>query len=184
MRSCFQTTTQDMLQHGEAVAECYRDLWRWLEGAPPRLAWDIPVATQEILGRAHASALPPAAARDYHVYHDCGKHLCLVIDAQGRRHYPDHAEHSSRRWREMGGDVRTGELIRNDMVFHLAKGEGIKTLAALPDSPTLLLTAWAEIHANAAMFGGLESESFKIKRKHLIKASKAWMNAWQAAEPG
>ena len=39
----------------------------------------------------------------------------------------------------------------------------------------LYLTAWSEILANSTMFGGKESDSFKIKRKKLIQAGKKLM---------
>jgi hypothetical protein len=41
------------------------------------------------------------------------------------------------------------------------------------EAATLWVAGWAEIHANAAMFGGFESTSFKIKRKHLLSRGKA-----------
>jgi hypothetical protein len=37
---------------------------------------------------------------------------------------------------------------------------------------TLLLSALAEVHSNANMFGGIDSTSFKIKWKHLDKRGK------------
>lgn len=40
-------------------------------------------------------------------------------------------------------------------------------------APSLLLTAWAEIFANAEMFGGRESISFKMKYKSLSRATRA-----------
>jgi hypothetical protein len=42
----------------------------------------------------------------------------------------------------------------------------------LPYAKHLYATAWSELFANAELFGGFESDSFKIKRKKLIKALK------------
>jgi hypothetical protein len=59
-----------------------------------------------------------------------------------------------------------------DMDVHLLKAEDIPEFAGRPQAAALLLTALAEIHANAAMFGGTESTSFKIKLKHLERRGK------------
>jgi len=59
-----------------------------------------------------------------------------------------------------------------DMDIHLLKADGIAEFAARPEAISLLLTGLAEIHANAAMFGGIESTSFKIKFKQISKRGK------------
>lgn len=64
-------------------------------------------------------------------------------------------------------------MIRNDMKFHTAKGDDLKETWQLPYVNHLYATAWAELFANAELFGGMESDSFKIKKKKLIKAFKA-----------
>lgn len=62
-----------------------------------------------------------------------------------------------------------------DMQFHTLKGEALDELWKHPLSYTLYLTAWAEIKANCKMFGGEDSVSYKIKKKHLIKAGKRYL---------
>jgi hypothetical protein len=52
------------------------------------------------------------------------------------------------------------------------------SLAALPEAASLYLTAVAEVHANAPMFGGFESTSFKSKMKHLDRRGKALLRHW------
>lgn len=64
----------------------------------------------------------------------------------------------------------TARLIAKDMLCHTTKAADAGALLQDQDFPTLMLTAWAELHANASLlFGGYESDSFKIKRKALSK---------------
>lgn len=103
---------------------------------------------------------------------NCGKPSCLTVDADGRRHFPDHAAVSARVWRDAGGCEEVATLIEQDMDVHLLKAEGVEEFASRPHAIALLLTGLAEVHANASMFGGIESVSFKIKAKHLSKQGK------------
>lgn len=54
-----------------------------------------------------------------------------------------------------------------DMMFHKLKPCDLVCFALKPEAITLMLVGLAEIHANAEMFGGLDSTSFKIKFKHI-----------------
>jgi hypothetical protein len=108
----------------------------------------------------------------YHLYHDCGKPHCLVFDEEGRRHFPNHAAASYLTWGRHSDNRQIGNLILMDMDIHLLKAEGLAEFAARPEALSLLLTGLAEVHANASMFGGIESTSFKIKYKHLDKRGK------------
>jgi hypothetical protein len=71
-------------------------------------------------------------------------------------------------------EYKVAELIRLDLQLHILRGEELAEFIKVNSAliPTLYFTAWAEIMANAAMFGGIESTSFKIKRKHLIAVGK------------
>ncbi len=106
----------------------------------------------------------------YNQYHDCGKPFCLVIDSDGKKHFPNHAETSKKMFLDAGGDSLTAGLIGYDMMCHSGDIDmtlPIKTLL------TLLITAFAEIHSNAKQFpGGTSSTSFKIKYKRLDKIGK------------
>lgn len=108
----------------------------------------------------------------YHVYHDCGKPYCLTIDDEGKQHFPDHARVSASIWRVNGGDEGVARLIQHDMDMHILKPSDAGDYKHLDLAPALLLTALSELHANAAMFGGLESTSFKIKFKSLNKVGR------------
>lgn len=107
----------------------------------------------------------------YHIYHDCGKPYCLEIDEDNRRHFPDHANVSYKVAQSFLND-RICTLIKNDMAAHLTKPSEYETFMALDDFKVLLITALCEIHSNAVMFGGIESQSFKIKHKKLTRLGK------------
>ena len=174
MAACEQTQGMNMLEHGQRVHDAYLLLHKGLvanafEQTEPALqAWFHRIQESS----AH-TLLPPGAAHTYHVYHDCGKHLVLCTDDTGRRHFPDHASASAVQFQAIfPDDHQTHWLIAHDMDFHTMRGDALRALWAEPLAATLYLTAWAEIRANATMFGGLESESYKIKRSRLLQAAK------------
>lgn len=111
---------------------------------------------------------------EYMIFHDCGKPHCIEIDSEGRRHFPDHANISASFWQEAGGTDRAIELIARDMDMHIMKPSDIVNYDRWDLIPTLLISALCEIHANAQMFGGIESTSFKIKWKNLERLGNAW----------
>ena len=107
--------------------------------------------------------------RLYSINHDCGKHLVKIVDDNGKVHYPSHEESSCNYWLEHFPEETTiSWLILNDMFFHTCSAKDLeKTSLSEQDLFTLLITALAEIHANAELFGGIDSTSFKIKYKQL-----------------
>ena len=96
----------------------------------------------------------------------------MTIDDEGKRHFPNHAEVSYNTYLQLFGNEQVAQLIRMDMDIHLLKSEQIEEFAKRPEAITLLLTGLAEVHSNAAMFGGIESTSFKIKYKQIEKRGK------------
>lgn len=171
MEGCLQTRGVNMLQHGEAVHAAYQHLYKDLQArqcAEPVLStW---------FAQHQSRTWTPDRARTYHRYHDCGKHLVLTIDEHGRRHFLEHARASFLQYAALfPHDHDTQWLIAHDMDLHTRRGDELATLWSEPLAPTLYLTAWAEIQANAMMFGGFESESYKIKRKRLIQTGKRWL---------
>lgn len=117
--------------------------------------------------------------RLYNIYHDNGKHFCRTEDADGKVHYPNHAEVSKQNWLAHGGNQTIGNLIGLDMMMHTETKEQIKDRNLdVKDAMTLLITSLAEIHANAQMFGGIESTSFKIKYKRIAKIGKSMMEKY------
>lgn len=155
-----------MLQHGELVHKYYCDILNLITDKVTKFEWDIPEQTISQLSKLYIDAMLSCQVKDYHTYHDCGKHISKYVDDEGRQHFPDHADNSYRQWLEHGGDGITAYLIQHDMYFHTTP---LPCIEAITYYPTLLLTAWAEIHANSEMFGGVQSTSFKIKKKRLIK---------------
>jgi hypothetical protein len=164
MRSCEQTSGLNVLEHGYQVDRRFKDLT-----GPRELEWRLPDWFTELGDRLLALCPPPEVMSTYHIYHDVGKPFCLTIDADGRRHFPNHATVSSAIWRASGGDERIARLMQHDMDFHLMKPSEAESYPHLDLAPALLITALCEIHANAQMFGGIKSDSFCIKWKRLSK---------------
>lgn len=119
-----------------------------------------------------SNAIHPKQMIQYMIYHDCGKPLCITIDDQGKRHFPNHAEVSYKTWLSHGSDEQIGQLIKMDMDLHLMKSGQELKFSRQPQACSLIISALCEIHSNAEMFGGIDSTNFKIKWKHLDKFAK------------
>jgi hypothetical protein len=180
MEACLQAAGQSVLGHGRSVVAHFAQLRDHLEeGAPLASWWRVPAWTRQ---PGILDGLPSAdVLAEYHEFHDCGKPGVLSVDAEGRRHFPDHAAASARTWLAVGGDPEAAALMAMDMDAHLLKAEGVAEFAARPQAVTLLLTALAEVHSNAAMFGGTDSDGFKIKAKQLDKRGAQVMALINAA---
>ena len=105
-------------------------------------------------------------------FHDCGKPFCLIIDSDGKRHFPNHAEVSAFYFNQVFDNQVASDLIRRDMDIHLLKSDGVDSFSREPHALTLLLTGLAEVHSNSQIFGGLDSTSFKIKHKSITQRGK------------
>lgn len=169
MNHCEQTKGMTILEHGHQVAEKYKQLIRGdIDG------WKLPDWYNEI--DILKALLPSADVMElYHVFHDCGKIKCLKIDEDGKRHFPNHAIISAREWLISGGSQEVADLIERDMDMHLLRPSQAIEYNRLDLVPALLLTALSEIHANAEMFGGIDSTSFKIKFKSLNRLGNAFI---------
>lgn len=169
MKHCEQTKGMTILEHGQQVAEKFKQLMNGnTEG------WRLPDWYDDI--EWLKSQLPSEETMErYHIFHDCGKPKCLIIDSDGKRHFPNHAMVSAREWLIAGGSQDIANLIERDMDMHLLKPSQAADYKRKDLVPALLLTALSEIHANAEMFGGIESTSFKIKFKALNKLGNAFM---------
>lgn len=168
MQECIQTQDQSVLNHGHSV---WKYTKRLISGQ-----WDG-LLIPEWLKENHAYIVnnlhPTEIVKKYNIYHDCGKPYCLTEDEQGR-HFPDHARISKDIWNlNFLGEELVGDLIGSDMCIHTETVEQIESHNwDIRTAFTLLITALAEIHSNAQMFGGIESTSFKIKWKKINQRGK------------
>lgn len=176
MLTCYQFKDMNMLQHGQAVHHRWLQLSRHLDGEALEGKWRLPSYTQELWNKLRHEIPSAETMKLAQLYHDNAKHECRVIDEQGRQHFPGHAEASYQRFLKHSKNILktiiAAELIRLDMTFHTLRGEELEPYYHHPLGFTLWLTALCEIHANSEMFGGIESDSFKIKWKRLEKAGK------------
>lgn len=170
MKDCEQTKGLSVLAHGQAVYDYFLDLQNHIEsGSRLRLEWRLPewIYCSSLWGQL----APAEIMQEYMVYHDNSKPFCRVVDHEGRVHFPDHAKWSELIWKQIGTE-HAARLMGMDMDVHLLKGENVLEFAARPEAATLLTAGFCEVHANAAMFGGTESTSFKMKWKHLDRRGK------------
>lgn len=173
MRECEQTPGMNVLEHGDNVAEKYEEIIDyWNNNIPFPEKWRIPDYISELIPHL----LDKDIIRYYQIYHDCGKPFVLEIDEDGKRHFKNHAEVSAKVWLIVDGNEEIANLISMDMDIHLLKADGIAEFATRKEWATLILTGIAEVHANAEMFGGFDSDSFKIKIKQIIKRGKQVIN--------
>lgn len=164
---CPQFEGMNVYDHGMDVHARYLDL----VSPEPKLFWRLPSWVDAL----KPLQLPLETMRLYQTYHDCGKADCRTLDAEGKQHFPNHAQVSYDTWMqyaETDEDRLVGKLILHDMDAHKAKGDAIDEFIKLPEAPSLLLTALAEIHSNAAWLGQLDSDNFKIKLKVIEKIGK------------
>lgn len=168
MRNTLQTEGLTVLEHGEMVWEVTKKIISGQWDGMKLPDWFIQ-NHRYICNNLHS----PDIIKAYNVYHDCGKPFCLVIDDQGR-HFPNHAEVSKQTWSKYSSNELVATLIGMDMHLHTCKAVNLLQVdLTQQDYFTLLVTAFAEIHANAQLFGGIDSISFKMKWKKLNQRGKA-----------
>ncbi|HEY5267668.1 MAG TPA: hypothetical protein VII94_00870 [Candidatus Saccharimonadales bacterium] len=172
MRLCPQTETQSVYQHGCSVKEHIFDLISYLKTGKIDEGWRLPIWMETYREQLLSALLPEDVIEEYTIFHDCSKPYCITIDADGRRHFPNHAEKSGEKWLEIGGSEQVTKLMKMDMCIHTMKAADIDEFITHPEAITLLLAGLAEVHSNAKMFGGLDSESFKIKWSQINKRGK------------
>lgn len=173
MQNCQQTANQSIYQHGESVRDHLFQLIHFLETGAIEGEWKLPLWMTEYRAELLQALLPKEIVAEYALFHDCGKPYCLTIDQDGKRHFPNHAEASCRTWLSVSDNHQVANLIKMDMMIHTIKAADIDDFVKHPEAITLLMAGLAEVHSNAKMFGGLDSESFKIKWSQINKRGKA-----------
>jgi len=178
MLLCEQTAGQSVYQHGQSVRSHFLELLHAIKENDEDILknWRIPKWLFEykdcILGNLHESE----KIELYTLYHDLGKPYCRCVDENGKVHFPNHAETSQYVWSCVGGDETVGRLIKDDMVIHVASTEEIERKLNeewdVADAVTLFIAALSELHSNAKMFSGLESDNFKGKWKKVERRGK------------
>lgn len=174
MKNCRQNQFQTIFEHGVSVQKYYFEFKNLLEQNNTTSGHRLPdwffIYRNEILG----SVLNDDVVKNYTLFHDCGKPYCIEYDENGKIHFPNHANKSFEIWSSCGGDPIVAELIRRDMEIHTIKDKDVKEFARDQSAAiTLLLVGLSEVHSNAQMFGGQESDSFKIKYKQISKRGRA-----------
>lgn len=179
MMDCEQTAGQNVLQHGRSVREHYFALVQHMEGRidlSHANNWKVPTWIDENKELILAS-LPKNYIMDrYLTLHDCGKPTVREIDEVGRSHFPEHANASYETYKDTFQDEANetvGYLILHDMDIHMLKADGLQSFSERETVFAHLLAGLAELTSNAAMFGGIQSTSFKIKYKQIDQRGKA-----------
>lgn len=168
MKNTMQFETQSVYDHGLSVNYHYNYLISIFRGWKEDI-FDLPSELHEWFDRNYQKLFDETTTEIYHIFHDCGKPLCLSYDENGRKHFYNHDNISAEQYKLINPyDDIIYALIKNDMKYHFKESPDIPDLY----KPTLFLTAWAELLANSIMFGGIESISYKIKKKNLIKHLK------------
>lgn len=102
MMACEQTEGLTIMEHGESVAEWYKDIRNYIRGGELKREWRLPEWINDPIIEEHL--LPDDIMETYQIYHDCGKPFCIEWDEEGKRHFPDHARISEETWLGAGGD--------------------------------------------------------------------------------
>lgn len=181
MMDCEQTKGQDVLQHGRSVREHYFALLDHLAGRVDLSTtsnWRLPEWVDTYREQI-VDSLPSRYVMDrYLTLHDSGKPAVREVDEEGRVHFPGHAASSEKTYRETFGaeaDETVAYLIAHDMDAHMLKAAGVEEFSKQKTATAQLLAALAEVTSNAAMFGGTDSTSFKIKFKQIDQRGRALM---------
>ncbi len=175
MKSTWQILgRQTVYEHCLSVKGKSLELYDYLtKGTPLKSQWRLPSWIQEYRETIVKELVPRSALGRYAEYHDCGKPLVAELK-NGKPHFPGHEFYSAAVYRSwMRNDRSVIRLIKNDMLIHRSKCEDLDEICRLRERMTLLIVSLAEVHANAELFGGIESDSFKMKFKKIDARGKA-----------
>lgn len=95
------------------------------------------------------------------------------MDADGKQHFPNHAEISYQTYCNISDSTYIADLIKHDMDIHQLKADGVEEFCRNPNTALHLLAGLAEINSNAEYGSGFDSINFKIKYKAICQRGKA-----------
>ena len=171
MKNCYQFKDINIHEHGLMVNTEYLKILLQLEKGEVPLGMPEQILT--VYKNNWRTLIDYEIMKCYQIWHDCGKPYCKIIDEEGKQHFPNHTQKSYEIFKEVLPHLKIEQyLILHDMDYHVLKIEDLKELSESEYGFSLYLTAWAEILANSSMFGGIDSVSFKIKKKKLIRCLK------------
>ena len=166
-----------IMQHGILVNQYFLDLYSHLQfNTKLQYNWILPTWIYDNKEFILEKLLPIGMLSNYQIYHDIGKPFCKTYDLDTRNpHFYDHANISAQKY---PGIEEIKALIASDMIIHTIKAKELIQFSKREDAMSLLLTGLSEIHANAEMFGGIQSTSFKIKYKQINSRGKALLKIY------
>jgi len=169
MRNCYQFENLSVLGHGIAVMKKAALLYKEKYEGFKLPEWFAEIGPNTYDWRT---------IKRYAIWHDAGKGYCRTVDENGKQHFPDHAKQSCKIFLDkVSNSPIIGQLIADDMLFHTVKSDELDIILKSAQHSkshlfTILFVSFAELHANADMFGGMDSISFKMKYKQLDKRGK------------
>lgn len=157
------------------VSQYFFDLYSNLQfNSKLQYNWKIPSWLIENKDIILKNLLPLNILTTYQMYHDIGKPYCKTyqLDDKTKYHFDNHANISANIYKSIDNNEIIYKLIKRDMDIHLIKANQLedfigKSKLDFNIAISLLITGLTEIHANAEMFGGIESNSYKIKYKQI-----------------
>lgn len=176
MKSTYQdkNAKQTILQHGISVWLHFKQLYVFMKSGKDSTEYQYPLPSwfnnykNELLPFLEGNI---DAIKKYMIYHDCGKPFCLTEDEAGQ-HFKNHAQTSKEIYEKIFSRGLIADLIGDDMLCHLTKPKDFELLLDNQNIEILLCASLSEMHSNARMFGGFDSDSFKIKFKNYEKLGK------------
>lgn len=183
MATTEQTKGVSIVKHGELVWEATQAVLQAVEnnqaviefyGETHKLPGWFAVEKMKFLEAVRTLGM--FSLQKYCLLHDIGKPEVFTVDeSTGAFSFPNHAEKSAEVFKRVYGEQYSNvcELIKKDMEVHLLKpgdNEGISRFASLKNVLIHLLVGFAELCANSKpVFGGMETESYKIKHKRFCR---------------
>jgi len=159
------------MQHGILVNQYFLDLYSHLQfNTILQYNWKLPNWIYDNKEFILDNLLPIGMLSNYQIYHDIGKPFCKTYDIDTKKpHFYNHEKISSEIYPSV---FEIKKLIASNMIIHKIKDKEMDKFSKRKDSISLLITGLSEIHANAEMFGGMNSTSFKIKYKQIDSRGK------------